>query len=56
MKNVDLATVLNDAENDLRNGIEQIVFAIKSLSGNMDNLKVKGIYEGIQSDCPEGKD
>ena len=41
MQNVDLAAVLNDAENDLRNGIEQMVFAIKSLSLNVDNLKAK---------------
>jgi transcription elongation factor Elf1 len=41
LQNVDLAAVLNDAENDLRNGIEQIVFAIKSLSLNVDKLKVQ---------------
>jgi len=39
MQNKDLTVVLNDAETDISHGIEQLMFAVKTINGNVEKLK-----------------
>jgi hypothetical protein len=41
MQNEDLTVVLNDAEADINHGVEQLMYAVKSINLNVENLKPK---------------
>lgn len=41
MLDTDLVETLGDAENDFKHGIEQLIYTIKSIHGDVESLKVK---------------